>query len=112
MRNISIEKNTLKDRIQNVVLVGLDVDGSINEGDYSIDIVSTIGSMKVHIPGGEDDPELIKRAIFENQDAIFKGLPEQNCSAYVEVLLIECEEWQDVFCNRSYDILKIVRYER
>lgn len=106
MSDISIEKSRIEDRMQNIVKVGISLEGDYEEGEYQINIESFCGTLAIDIPGGHDDPYLIKSAIEENADDIFTDMHE----AYIEVMLVESGEWQDVSWCKYYEVLKIVRH--
>lgn len=106
MSDISISKDHINGRVQNIVKVGISLEGDYKKGEYQIYIDYFIGSLAIDVPDGEDDPYLIKQAIEENAEEVFAQMEE----AYIEVILIESGEWQDVFWCKWYEIQKIVRH--
>ncbi len=107
MCDIAITKESISGRMQNVVKVGISLEGDWKEGEYQVSIEGFIGSLKIDAPGGEDDPYLIKAAIEEDAENIFADKEE----AYIEVFLVESGEWQDVFWCKWYDVAKVVRHD-
>lgn len=106
MSDISISKESIKDRLQNIVKVSISLEGDWDNEEYQVYIESICGSLTIDTPGGEDDIYLIKDCIKENAEMIFQDLTE----AYIELVLIESGERQDVFWCKWYDIGKIVRH--
>lgn len=85
----------------NVVIVGIKTESGckIEEGEYRIELVAINGALDITAPGGTDDITLIKECIEENIEKM--NLPEDG---YVDVLLKETGEREDVFWNRYYEV--------
>lgn len=111
MKCTLITEDKIKDIIQKIIKVGVSLDGSWEEGDYEIEINAFIGSLLIDVPGGHDDPYLIKNAIEENASKIFDGCDGDHDVCYIEVLLVESGEWQDVSWCKWYDVQKIVMHK-
>ena len=112
---MEITKQTLNDRMTNTVYVGVSLDGDWSEGDYSIHIEQFIGSLAIDVPGGCDDPYLIKECIAENADAIFndKSWPydEPRTEGFFQVTLVEGGEWQGYEWVKWYDVKKVIAHD-
>ena len=87
------------------VFVETELDCDPSEGEYSLTIISFIGSLDISSIGGVDDISLIKDCIVNNLDAL--KLPPEGAT---EVVLRESGEWEDVFWHKYYEIERVVTY--
>lgn len=99
-------REQLKDREQNIVKVGIHLEGDWREKEYQIRIMSFCGALLIDVPGGHDDPYLIGNAIEEDAENVFQDLEE----GYIEVWMIESGEWQDQAWCKWYEITKVLRH--
>lgn len=107
MEEISMEFEQLKDRAINTVQVCLTTESGCDasEGEYSLSLTSFIGALDLSSIGGVDDISLIKDCI-EN-DIGFDLLPEEGNTI---ITLQESGEWEDVFWNKYYKVLRVEMY--
>jgi len=98
-------RQQLSDRAINYVSVLVETEKGcdINEGEYSLYIMSFIGSLDIYSPGGVDDVSLIKDCILNHLDDL--NLPEEGCT---QIVLRESGEWEDVFWSKYYEIERYV----
>lgn len=100
----------MSDTLSNIVKVGIALEGDFNKDEYEVFIESITGSLKLYSPGGADCINLIKECIEDSEDRIFNDLSDDE-EMYIEVILKESFESEDVFINRYYEVLQVRRTE-
>lgn len=83
-------------------VIGLEDGCNAMEGEYSLYITSFLGSLVINQIGGVDDISLIKECIENEID--FEKIP--NCSETI-VVIEESGEWEDVFWNKYYKVIRV-----
>ena len=97
--------NIIKQNIENrpinyvSILLNTEKDCDPSDGEYSLVIISFIGSLDLSSYGGVDDISLIKESIENNID--FSKLPEEGTT---EIILKESGEWEGLFWHKYYEI--------
>jgi hypothetical protein len=102
---MEMEFQKIESRSINYVSLGLYTEEGCNplEGEYSLSILSFMGSLDISREGGVDDISLIKECIENDLD--FDKLPKEGMT---EIILKESGEWEDVFWHKYYEIERVV----
>ena len=101
-------KERIEDRAVNYVEVCIYTESGCNveDGEYSMRIISFIGTLDISSIGGVDDISLVKACIEENLDDL--RLPEEGCA---QVILKESGEWEDNHWLKYYELERVCAFE-
>ncbi len=100
-----LEFQRIEDRVVNFVQVHIITESGCDphEKEYTLLLTGFIGTFNLLVGGGGmDDVSLIQECIDENLD--FDKLPKEGAT---EIILEETGEWEDVFWNKYYKIVRV-----
>lgn len=98
-----MEKQRIETRSVNYVNLMLRVELGHEVDEYTIELTGILGNLDIWTRDGADDISLIRECIESNINEL--KLPKEG---WVDVVLKESGEWQDVFWCKWYEIERVV----